>query len=97
MTTSKADYRKISIKANNGRRRSIILDVIKETNLWVIGNELESDGDYKDVAHMIDKSSIVKSTPMKMNLHDGELEPDYQELTHLIIEELRAHKIAKHN
>ena len=56
------------------RRFSIYLEISKETNLWLMGNELDKYGDNKDHIHLIDKSAITKRVPVDMNLHYGEFE-----------------------
>lgn len=55
---------------------TIYLEISKETNLWLTGRELAKSGDGMDRVHLIDKSAIVKRTPVKMNLHYGEFETE---------------------
>jgi len=65
---------RIRIAPAGKSRITIYLEISKETNLWLTGNELDKTGDKMDRVHLIDKEAIVKRTPVEMNLHYGELQ-----------------------
>ena len=72
---------KVRITPLNGKRLTIYLEITDETNLWLIGRELDRGGEWINVkgngkksVQVIDKSCIVKRTPVKLNLTYGEFE-----------------------
>ena len=65
---------RIRIAPAGKSRITIYLQISKETDLWLTGSELDKTGDKMDRVHLIDKSAIVKRTPVTMNLHYGELQ-----------------------
>ena len=46
----------------------------KETDAWLTGKELDREGDWHGTIHIIDKSCLVKRTPVEMNIHYGVFE-----------------------
>jgi len=65
---------RVRISPAGKARFTIYLDIIRETDLWLTGRELDKTGDRTDKLHLIDKEAIVKRTPVTMNLHYGEFE-----------------------
>lgn len=67
-------YERVNTTDWTGRKRTILLQIIKESEVWLSGWRAYSNGDRSDNMHLIDKATITKRTPMMMNLHYGELE-----------------------
>jgi len=66
---------KVRIAPLNGKRLTIYLEITDETNLWLTGRELDRDGEWiRWEIQQIDKSCIVKRTPVKLNLTYGKFE-----------------------
>jgi len=62
---------RIRLAPVNGPRRTLYLEINKNTKLWLTGKELNKEGVWDGVFHVIDKSAIVKRTPVEMNLQYG--------------------------
>ena len=56
------------------RRRTLYIEITKESDGWLTGQELDKEGNWDGVIQIIDTSCIVKRTPVEMNLHYGEFE-----------------------
>ena len=65
---------RIRIAPVNGPRRTLYIEINKETDGWLTGKQLGREGDWGGNIHIIDKSCIVKRTPVEMNLYYGEFE-----------------------
>ncbi len=69
-------YARINIKDGKGSKSTILLQITKETDVWLAGWKADKYGDRTEHFHLIDKSAITNRTPMKMNLHYGWLEEE---------------------
>lgn len=67
-TTVKTKTERVHVAPVNGPRRTIYLDITKETDLWLVGRTLDKGGDWNGNIDVIDKSCITKRTPQEMNL-----------------------------
>lgn len=69
-------YARVSLKEWNGSKSTILLQITKETDTWLSGWKANKYGDRTEHFHLIDKITITKRTPLKMNLHYGWLEEE---------------------
>ena len=65
---------RIRIAPIGSPRRTFFLAISKEGPDWLTGKELDGEGGWDGVIHLIDKAAIVKRTPVGMNLHYGVFE-----------------------
>lgn len=65
---------RIRVAPVNGPRRTMYIAIEKETDAWLTGKELDREGDWHGTIQIIDKSCLVKRTPVEMNIHYGVFE-----------------------
>ena len=68
------DYCRLKLVDHAKNSFTLTLETISENEKWLHGWEVRRDGERKERQHLIDKTTIVKRVPLKMNLHYGELE-----------------------
>lgn len=72
-------YEKIVTVDGDGKRTSRLLEITSENSKWLVGEEVDKEGDKKDRLCLIDQTTIVRRISYKMNLHYGELETAEEE------------------
>ncbi len=53
---------------------TVLVEVVSESDRFLVGYEVNRDGELDERLHLIEKSLIRRRTPMRMNLHYGWLE-----------------------
>jgi hypothetical protein len=73
-------YERVSFTSETGTRRTVILRVTGDSALFISGIEVDKEGDavrhgaVDETRHLIDKTLILRRTPMTMNMTYAQLE-----------------------
>lgn len=73
-------YVQVTAKFAGGVKRTVRLHIKSDDGTFLTGFEVDKEGDHitkqgASIYHILHRKDITKRTPLKMNLHYGELEP----------------------
>lgn len=84
-------YVRLSTVDHAGKKQTVTLRLVSEDNKFLSGHAVDkegavigkkqADGPYIQQLHVVDKGTITKRTPLRMNNTYGELEPDPDVMT----------------